>query len=141
MMSVPSISSVPPVQTSGRAAASSEEFRLEFAASGLAANALSVTAGREAAAVAGLLALDEAEEKAARDRRARRRGEQVLAALSRFQRGLLGQAGQSGTLDELRALLADMPKASDRGLALTLGGIACRARVVIALHAARDSPE
>ena len=97
-----------------------------------------------AAALAGLLALQEAGPEAVRDRAARRHGRAMLAALAGVQLALLAGAdggdgtGSGGTapaaavLERLATLLDGMPPAEDPALAAVLGAVALRCRIEIA---------
>lgn len=84
------------------------------------------------AALLGLLAVQEAEGAAARDRDARRRGKQMLDELARLQRALLtGRADRDG-LRALAALAAESGDAADPALATLVRAVAVRARVELA---------
>ena len=85
-----------------------------------------------AVALSGLLALQEAGAEAPRDRAARRRGQDILAALAALQRALLAGEGPEDTLARLAALTADLPRALDPHLDRILAAIALRARVEMA---------
>lgn len=94
-----------------------------------------------AAQLGGLLALQEQQpalepEHRERDRRARRQGHAMLAALTDLQR-CLTVGDPSAALDRLVGLVRTMPLAADPVLASLLAAIALRARVEIA----RRSPE
>jgi hypothetical protein len=96
--------------------------------------------GIAAAAVSGLaalIALQEAEAAALRDREARRRGQALLAELAAVQRALLtsvtGQPDRA-SLHRLAALADQVPEAADPALAALVGAIAVRARVELARH-------
>lgn len=82
----------------------------------------------------GMLALQEAESGAVRDREARRRGQELLAALARLQRALLEGHRDLPGLRRLAALVEDMPGAADPGLRQALADVALRARVELARH-------
>ena len=82
----------------------------------------------------GMLALQEAESLALRDREARRRGQEILAALTRLQRALLEGGRDLPGLRRLAALAEDIPPAADPGLAQALAEVALRARVELARH-------
>jgi hypothetical protein len=93
----------------------------------------------EAAATAGvmlggMLALQEAESGAVRDREARRRGQEMLAALARLQRALLEGNRDLPGLRRLAALAEDIPQAADPGLRQALAEVTLRARVELARH-------
>lgn len=85
------------------------------------------------AAPAGMLALQEWQGDAVRDREARRRGEAILAALAALQRALLG-GGDDAALERLAALTEDVPEAADPRLATLVRALALRARVELARH-------
>ena len=85
----------------------------------------------------GLLQLQEFEDAATRDRKAKRQGQALLQALTDLQRLLLGGgslegARLEGALDRLSALVETCPEASDPALAGLVGGILLRARVELA---------
>jgi len=82
----------------------------------------------------GILALQEAESLALRDREARRRGQEMLAALTRLQRALLEGHRDLPGLRRLAALAEDIPPAADPDLAQALAAVALRARVELARH-------
>jgi len=82
----------------------------------------------------GMLALQEAESGAVRDREARRRGQEMLAALARLQRALLEGHRDLPGLRRLAALAEDIPQAADPGLRQALADVALRARVELARH-------
>ncbi len=78
----------------------------------------------------GLLALQEAGDTGAADRRARQRGRDLLAALAALQRDLL--AGIAPRLEGLAALAAELPAAADPALRAVLAALVLRARVELA---------
>jgi Class II flagellar assembly regulator len=84
------------------------------------------------AALAGLLAVQEAEAEAARDRAARRRGKEMLDELSRLQRALLTGRLDPDRLRGLAALAADPADAANPALGAALRAVAIRARVELA---------
>ncbi len=84
-----------------------------------------------AVSLSGLLALHEAELEAPRDRAARRRGQDILAALAELQRGLLG-AETGEALTRLTHLVEALPRAADPRLEAVLGAVALRARIELA---------
>lgn len=84
------------------------------------------------ASLLGLLALQEGETDAARDRAARRHGEGLLKELAALQRGLLGSEEAPGALARLAELSGHMPEAADPGLAGAVRAVALRARIEIA---------
>lgn len=86
-------------------------------------------AGRaEAIGLPGMLLLQEQPDTA--DRQARRRGQDILAALAELQRALLGD----GAVDAARltALVANLPQAADPALRAAVQAIALRARIEVA---------
>jgi len=83
-------------------------------------------------ALLGLLAVQEAEADAARDRSARKRGKQMLDELSRLQRALLAGRVDPDGLRSLAALATDPAEAADPALAATLRAVAVRARIELA---------
>ncbi len=83
-------------------------------------------------ALAGMLALQEAEGSAVGDRAARRHGQALLSRLTRLQRALLAGPADPGLLDELARLVEAQPPAADPALAGVLRAIAVRVRVELA---------
>jgi len=84
------------------------------------------------AALLGLLAVQEAEGAAARDRDARKRGKLMLDELARLQRALLVGRLDPENLRALGALAGDSAVAADPALAAAVRAIAVRARVMLA---------
>lgn len=83
----------------------------------------------------GMLALQEAESGAVRDREARRRGQDILAALVRLQRALLEGHRDIAALRALAELAEEIPAAADPALRQAVADVALRARVELARHA------
>lgn len=121
-------------QATARATASPGGFRLPSAAD-VAAPAPPGEAAP--AALAGLLALQEAATPSTRDRAARRHGQALLAALAGLQRALL-DSEEGPALAALGHLLAAAPPAEDPELASLLGAIALRCRIELARSEVRD---
>lgn len=112
-----------------------------FRAPGVAGSAAGT--GGVATAVApgsllGLLALQEGETDAARDRAARRHGDALLKELAALQRSLLGGEEAPGALARLAELSGQVPEAADPGLAGAVRAVALRARIEVARRA-RDA--
>lgn len=84
-----------------------------------------------AAMLGGLLNLQEREVAGEQDRRARKRGHDLLAALAGLQRSLTG-TGNDEALQRLAKLAAAMPAATDPALAAALAAISLRVRVELA---------
>ena len=82
-----------------------------------------------------LQAVDEAEES---DRKARKRGTAMLAALTHLQRTMLGSEDPTAALSALTALAADGPPPADPGLGAILRAVILRTRVELAR---RERPE
>lgn len=80
----------------------------------------------------GLLAVQEAEGDAARDRAARKRGKEMLDELARLQRALLAGRLDPARLHALATLSADPADAADPALSAVLRAVAVRARVELA---------
>jgi hypothetical protein len=95
-----------------------------------AGEAAAAVAARATVSLGGLLALQEAGDGPVRDRAARRRGRDLLAALAALQCDLLG--GGPPRLDHLAALAADVPDAADPALRAALSAVVVRARVTLA---------
>jgi hypothetical protein len=79
-----------------------------------------------------MLTLQERTEETVEDRQARRRGQDLLRALSRMQRAMLEDRQDQESLQTLAGLTADLPLATDPGLRRILQAIALRARVELA---------
>jgi len=92
-------------------------------------------------AMVGLLAVQEAEADAARDRAARKRGRAMLDALARLQRMMLAGRFDESELHDLAALAADPAEAADPALGTTLREVAARARVELARLAMRQGSD
>ncbi len=96
--------------------------------------------GASEVSLGGMLALQETEglpvldRSAVRDRRARRRGRDVLDALASLQRGVLGEGVGADTLHRLAQLAAEPAEAADPALGLILSQILLRARVELARY-------
>lgn len=90
-----------------------------------------------AAPVSGLslLSLQEVESDADRNRRARRHGEDMLDALRRLQRALLGETIEAEVIGRLDRLSLSVPLAADPALRALVDQVALRARVELALRA------
>ncbi|HEX5327228.1 MAG TPA: flagellar assembly protein FliX [Acetobacteraceae bacterium] len=84
------------------------------------------------AALAGMLSLQELGCEPAEDRAARRRGYDLLAALSALQRGLLADGDDSGLVERLTTLASDVPESADPRLREAVAGLVLRARVELA---------
>lgn len=144
MTGIPALSGTAPALAPARvpAQATNGGFALPAAAAPRGPGAASALA--PAAALAGLLALQEAGPEAVRDRAARRHGRAMLAALAGVQLALLAGAdggdgtGSGGTapaaaaLERLATLLDGMPPAEDPALAAVLGAVALRCRIELA---------
>lgn len=111
-----------------------------LAGAGSAGGAAGVAAAAAAApgSLHGLLALQEGETDAARDRAARRHGDSLLKELAALQRGLLGGGEGDGALARLAELSGQVPEAADPGLAGAVRAVAMRARIEVARRA-RDA--
>jgi hypothetical protein len=81
-----------------------------------------------------MLALQGIDESAERDRRARKRGTAMVAALTNLQRAMLPREDPTLALHALNELAADHPLADDPGLGAILRAIVLRARVEVARH-------
>ena len=123
-----------PPQTSARAPrAAPSGFRLPPARADAAAPA----GGVEEIGLPGMLLLQEQPDTA--DQHARKRGQDLLAALAELQRALLSPGIPDAT--RLAALAADLPLATDPALRATVRAIALRARIEVArTEAARLNP-
>ncbi len=84
------------------------------------------------AGLGGLLAVQEAEFSAVRDRAARMRARRMVEGLGRLQRALLGGQVDAAALQELATLAAGPLDAADPELRATLTAVAVRARVELA---------
>jgi hypothetical protein len=83
-------------------------------------------------ALPGMLALQEAEAEASRDREARRHGQAVLEELAGLQRALLAGPADPALLNRLTALTKAPPEAADPLLRAALQAVALRAKVELA---------
>ncbi len=83
-------------------------------------------------ALDSLLALQQVDEPAERDRAARRHGQALLGALGRLQRALLDDGDQAAVLGQIRRLAEAIPAAADAGLAATVDMVVLRARIELA---------
>jgi hypothetical protein len=77
----------------------------------------------------GLLALQQEAVMPCRDREARRRGQDLLAALVALQRAMLGGAEEPDGLARLAELAASVPEAGDPALRQAVASLALRARL------------
>ena len=83
--------------------------------------------------LAGLLALQAEDCDESRDRAARRRGQDLLAALATLQRALLAEGGvRVDQLRELEQMVVDQPPAADPRLREIMDAITLRVRVELA---------
>jgi hypothetical protein len=132
-----SVDGIGPIVPAARSPARPSARGIGFAVpGGQAEAALCPAAATEACEVSlgGMLALQEAESGAVRDREARRRGQEMLAELLRLQRALLAGHRDLPALRRLAALAADIPDAADPGLRQALAEVTLRARVELARH-------
>ena len=81
-----------------------------------------------------MLALQGIDESVERDRKARKRGTAMVAALTNLQRAMLAKEDPALALHALNELAADHPLADDPGLGAILRAIVLRARVEVARH-------
>jgi hypothetical protein len=81
---------------------------------------------------ASMLSLQEVGGETVEDREARRRGNDMLAALGELQRALLAGGGDAGALQRLVELSASVRRATDPRLAALVSAIVVRARVELA---------
>jgi len=82
-------------------------------------------------ALSAMLGMQEIDPPQERDRRARRQGEKLLAALSRLQLALLSGADSGAITGELATLAADVPEPADPNLRDVLAGIRLRSAIEI----------
>jgi hypothetical protein len=120
-----------PAQRNGRPAVRGAGFSVP--SSGHAEVAAASTAVAEVS-LGGMLALQEAESGAVRDREARRRANEMLVELARLQRALLDGRRDLGALRRLADLAGDVPAAADLQLRQAVAEVALRARVELARH-------
>ncbi len=95
--------------------------------------------GPAAVGTPSMLALQEMPDPHLADREARRRGQDILAALAALQRALLG----AGPIDAeaLARLAQDVPQASDPALRAAISALVLRARIEAArLETTRQAP-
>jgi hypothetical protein len=91
--------------------------------------------GASSVMLGGMIALQEEESPAVRDRRARRHAQTMLDELARLQRGLLGGEVEAGSLARLAALTELVPAAADPALGALVQSVALRARIELARRA------
>ena len=130
------ISGLGPPSPANRTSARPDQPSPGFAVS-VPARASATEAPPEAPAVmlAGLLALQAEDCDESRDRAARRRGQDLLAALATLQRALLSEGGVPvDQLRELERMVADMPPASDPRLRAIMDAITLRVRIELARY-------
>jgi hypothetical protein len=126
------------VRAAGTAAASGAQgasgtFRVSADSGAGAADAASPLADASPVSLGMMMAAEALDRDAARDRAARRHGMVVLAGLTSLQRALLEGVGDAAvSLEQLAALIADMPPAVDPRLAVLLDTIVLRVRVELA---------
>ncbi len=106
-----------------------------FAVAGGPAALSGASAAAPAAAVDGMLLLQQVEDGPTRDRQARRHGRAMLDGLAALQRALLGGEDDPGALDRLAALVEHCPQADDPALRATLAAVALRASIELARRA------
>ena len=87
------------------------------------------------AGLSGLLALQEADADAVRDREARRHGQDLLSELAALQRELLDGPPGAARLQALAGLADAVPEAADPRLRDVVASIALRARIELARYA------
>jgi hypothetical protein len=115
-----------PARTATRAAGFSVPEQAAPAAAG--------SASASEVALAGMLALQEADAGQVRDRAARRHATDVLAELAALQRALLLGEPDAATLRRLADLAGAVPEADDPGLRAAVAAVILRARVELARH-------
>jgi len=118
-----------------RSSQASASFSVATPARGRAAEAASET---PAVMLAGLLALQSDETDEARDREAKRRGQDMLAELAALQRALLSDAaGGAVPVEQLRRLerlATEIPPPADPRLREVMDAITLRVRVELARY-------
>lgn len=85
-------------------------------------------------ALGAMLAMQETEGAAVRDRAARRRGQDMLAELAALQRALLAGGADESGLGRLASLAAQVPEAADPALREVVAAVTLRVRVELARH-------
>jgi hypothetical protein len=121
-----------PSRPAGSAATSA--FSLPDGAPACAADQAAPAGGVAMLPLGTMLAAEALEQLADRNAAARRQGQAVMARLAALQHALLAERDRTALLAQLAGLVADMPAATDPGLAALLGEIALRARVELARH-------
>ncbi len=96
------------------------------------AGATTATAEASAPTLATMLSLQELGGETARDREARRHGQDMLAALADLQRLILSAGSDTAALQRLADLVASVPHATDRRLNALVSAIVVRARIELA---------
>src|ERR1700728_583176 len=99
-----------------------------------AADAARPLAEAPAVSLGLMMAAEELDRDATRDRAARRHGLVMLGGLTALQRALLEGGDTAVSLERLAALLEDMPSAVEPRLAALLDTIALRVKVELALR-------
>jgi hypothetical protein len=79
-----------------------------------------------------MLTLQELGSEVVEDRQARRRGQDLLAALAELQRALLAGSDETAVLQQLSGLAEAIPQAADRRLGALISTIVLRVRVELA---------
>ena len=121
----------PPPGARGTSGARQGRFSVSFGAAAGSAKAGAVLCAA-AARLDGMLALQEGECETVEDRAARRRGQDILAGLSRMQLAALNGESDPKLLQDLAALASDLPVATAPALRSALAAIAVRAHVELA---------
>ena len=85
-------------------------------------------------ALSAMLGMQEVDPPQERDRRARRQGERLLAALQRLQLALLSGAHSDGISGELTALSTETADAADPNLRAVVDGIKLRCAIEMERH-------
>ena len=107
-------------------------FAVPFQEASPSDRTVSYAATVSAASLNLILGAQEQSGAAVQDREARRRGQELLRALSRVQQAMLAGGDADEPLGDLARLAADLPPAAYRGLRAALQAVALRARVELA---------
>jgi len=132
MSGIERVGPVAPGRPGVRAAAGASAGFLPLADMGADAARSAGAAASAPVALDSLLALQQVDEPAERDRTVHRRGQALLGALGRLQRLLLEDGDQTDALEQIRSLAEAMPAAADPGLADAVDLIVLRARIELA---------
>jgi hypothetical protein len=127
------IGGLPPVQPAGRrAGVASPRGGFDVATPPRASGDAAPAGAATEVLLGGLLALQEGEGDDVLDRRAKRRGQDILDALAGLRRSLLDGEADADRLRQIAALARDVPAAADARLREVVNDVVVRAHVELA---------